>query len=412
MESLAGRLVILGAGQAGAQLAFSARSEGFQGEIVLVGEEPCLPYRRPPLSKEYLAGGASPEQVFLRPEVFFAEQRIELRLGLEALSIDRARKQVSLSDGSVLGYDALGLTLGTRVRPLAVPGIERAGVHYLRTIADVAAIQNSLKAARSAVVVGGGFVGLEAAAVLRTLGLEVTVLELAERLLPRVVSPTLSEFYRGVHASRGVALHTNVRVTAIEAGGRAQHAVRCADGRAFEADFVVIGIGVLPNQELAQRAGLRCEDGIVVDAFARTCDPSIFAAGDCARHPNALLARESLRLESVHNAVAQATAAAQALSGKPTEYAQFPWFWSDQYEFKLQMVGLSTGADQEVLRGSVESGRFSLFHFRAGKWVAADTVNSPPEHILCKRLLAAGKSPTPEQARDLTFDLKSLLASG
>jgi len=392
------------------QLAATARAEGFPGEIVLVGEEPLLPYRRPPLSKEYLAGKATEEQLLLRASGFYKEQRIETRLNARVERIARESQRVLLSDGSELSYTALALTLGARVRRLAVPGADLPGVHYVRSATDVQGLHRALHGARSAVVVGGGFVGLEAAAVLRGLGLDVSVLELAARVMPRAVSPTVSEFYRGVHAARGVDVVTGVAVRSItrrEAGGLS---VSSTDGRAFAGDLVVVGIGVVPNQELAMAAGLACDDGILVDEFARTSDPQIVAAGDCTHHPNPLLGR-SLRLESVHNAVAQATTAAFTVCGKPSAYAQFPWFWSDQYEFKLQMVGLSDGYDEEVVRGDMESGKFSLFYFRQGRLVAVDSVNSAAEHITAKRLLAAGRSPTREQASDRSFDLKSMLAS-
>ncbi len=411
MEQTASRLVILGAGQAGAQLAFSARSEGFEGEITLVGEEPMLPYRRPPLSKEYLAGAAPKDQILVRRPEFFAEQRIDVRVGVCALEIDREAQTVRLSDGTALHYSALGLTLGTRVRRLTVPGSDLPGVHYIRSVADVDCLLDALKAARSAVIIGGGFVGLEAAAVLRSLGLSVTVLEIEKRLLPRVVSPVLSDFYARYHESRGVSVCTGAQVTGIERGADQALRVVCADGRVFAADLAVVGIGVVPNQELAEAAGLTCADGIVVDEFARTSDPSIVAAGDCAYHPSSLLGK-SLRLESVHNAIAQATTAAQTVCGRLTPYAQFPWFWSDQYDLKLQMVGLSEGADEAVVRGDMEARKFSVFYFRDARLIAVDSVNAPPEHILCKRLLAAFKSPTPAQAADRAFDLKTLLSTG
>lgn len=409
MEGKMSRLVVLGGGQAGLQLSSTARAEGFPGEIVLVGEEPLLPYKRPPLSKEYLAGKTTAEQLLLRASGFYREQRIETRVNLRAEHIDRTNQRVLLSDGSQLSYTALALTLGTRVRRLTVPGAEQHGVHYVRSAADVEHLQHALSEARTAVVIGGGFVGLETASVLRGLGLSVSVLEVQERVMPRVVSPTVSEFYRALHTARGVDVVTGCVVSAIERSSAGGLAVHCADGRTFVGDIVVVGIGVIPNQELAVAAGLACDDGILVDEFARTSDPSVVAAGDCTYHPNPLLGR-SLRLESVHNAIAQATTAAQTVCGKLHAYAQFPWFWSDQYEYKLQMVGMSDGYDEEVVRGSLESGKFSLFYFRAGRLLAVDSVNSAAEHITAKRLLAAGRSPTPEQAQDKAFDLKAMLA--
>jgi 3-phenylpropionate/trans-cinnamate dioxygenase ferredoxin reductase subunit len=261
---------------------------------------------------------------------------------------------------------------------------------------------------RRALVVGGGFVGLEAAAVLRTLGLEVVVIEAEERLMPRAVSATLSAFYLELHRRRGVEVKLGTRVTRFGAEAGALRAT-CSDGSEYAADLVVIGVGVVPNQELAARAGLRCEDGIVVDEFACTEDPDIVAAGDCTRHPSAQLDR-GVRLESVHNAMAQALTAAQSLCGKRIPYRQEPWFWSDQYEFKLQMVGFPEGCDREVVRGSFDQGKCSVFYFREGRLRAVDSLNAAGEHVLAKRMLAAGRFPTPEQAGDPGFDLKSVLA--
>jgi 3-phenylpropionate/trans-cinnamate dioxygenase ferredoxin reductase subunit len=402
------RLLVLGGGQAGAELALTARARGFAGEIVIAGDEAPLPYRRPPLSKEYLAGAAPIEQLWLRPASLYAEQRIELRRGARAVSIDRAARRVLFSDGGELGYSALALTLGARVRPLEVPGAGAEQVHYLRSVADVDRLRAALASARAVAIVGGGFVGLEAAAVLAAQGRSVAVIEQQGRLLPRAVSPAVSAFYQRIHAERGAQILVGAGVAEITRAGQGGVAVTCHDGRGVRADLVLVGIGVLPNQELAREAGLACEDGVVVDELARTSDPEVVAAGDCTFHPNPLLGRR-LRLESVHNAVAQATTAAHTVCGEALPYAQLPWFWSDQYTFKLQMVGLCEGHDEQVVRGSLERGKFSVVSFRARRLIAVESVNSAPEHILVKRLLAAGRTPTPEQAGDPAFELKSLL---
>lgn len=401
------RIVVVGGGQAACQLVDSLRREGFERDIVLVSEEPHLPYQRPPLSKQFLAGELDESRLFMRKADYYEKQRIETRLGLRVVRLDRDRQSVELADGNQISFTGLALTTGARARPLAVPGAGLDGVFYLRNIADVRAIRERMGTARRVVVIGGGFIGLEVAAVARKLGKEVCVLEFQNRLMPRVIAPFLSDYYYSLHTRHGVDIRTGTAVDAIEKldGGLG---VRCADGANHLADLIVVGVGVIPNIELARDAGLACDDGIRVDEFARTDDPRIVAAGDCTSHPNVLLARR-LRLESVHNAMEQAKSAAATLCGKRVAYAQIPWFWSDQFDAKLQMVGLSQEHDQYVLRGLAESGKFSIFYYRGGELIAVDSINSPKDHLQARKLLTARISPSPEQAADVEFDLKSLL---
>jgi 3-phenylpropionate/trans-cinnamate dioxygenase ferredoxin reductase subunit len=396
------RVVIVGAGHAGGQIAAGLRIGGYTGEIALIGEEFHPPYHRPPLSKAYLAGKVAIGQVLLRPVEFYVKHTIDLRLGARAVAIDRAKGCIALSTGETLPYSLLALATGARVRTLPIPGATDPHVFYLRTLADVDHIRLALTGAARIVIIGAGFIGLETASVLSTLGLTVTVVEIQDRLMPRVVSPTVSAFYRELHDKRGVAVVTNTGVTAI-----VDRAVQLTNGGSLPANAVIIGIGVVPNVELAQAAGLTCDNGIVVDNCARTQDPRIVAAGDCTQHPNTLLGRP-LRLESIHNAVEQAATAARTILGTPRPYAQVPWFWSDQYDFKLQMVGISTGYDSEVVRGTIADGKFSVFYYREGKLVAIDSVNRSRDHMQGRRLLGAALSPTPAQAADAAFDLKTI----
>lgn len=406
--SLDSRIVVIGGGHAAGQLLVSLRKGGHRGPLTLVAEESSLPYQRPPLSKAYLAGELPLERILFRPEHFYSDHGIETHLGLRAEYIDRDGRSVTLANGETLGYDKLALTTGTRPRPIQVPGVELAGVHYLRTLMDVDAIRAELDTAEDIVVVGGGFIGLEVAAVGTKLGKRVTVLEMQDRLMPRVVSARLSAFYHNYHQKHGVQVVTSAQVTAFtEAGGRAS-GVECADGSQYVAQLIIVGIGVIPNVELALEAGLACDNGIVVDDCARTEDPNIVAAGDCTNHPNALLGRR-LRLESVHNAVEQAKTAAATLTGEEQPYAQVPWFWSDQFDLKLQMVGISAGYDQEVVRGDIDAAAFSIYYFRDGTLIAVDSVNRPADHMLGRKLLAAKIPVTAAQAADVDCDLKSLL---
>lgn len=404
-----GPIVIVGAGQAGLQVAESLRKGGYEGALTLAGEERHPPYQRPPLSKKYLAGDFADERLYFRPLAHYAKLDVALALATRVAAIDRAGSRVLLADGTALPYEGLALTTGARVRPLPVPGGDLPRVCYLRGLDDAQRLQARLAAARRVVVIGGGFIGLEVAATARARGCEVHVVEALERLMARVMPPLLSEFFADLHRARGVDLHLATGVDAIVDTSPGL-TVQLAGGAALPADLVVAGIGVLPNQELAQAAGLACAHGIVVDEFARTSDPRIVAAGDCTVHRNLRYARLH-RLESVQNAVDQAKVAAATLLGKPQAYADLPWFWSDQYEVKLQMAGLSDGHDDYVLRGAPSPAGFSVFYFAAGRLVAVHSLNKPGDHMLARRLLASETPVTPAQAADVSFDLKTLLAA-
>ncbi|MBB6290701.1 3-phenylpropionate/trans-cinnamate dioxygenase ferredoxin reductase subunit [Pseudomonas sp. SJZ103] len=406
--------VIVGAGHAAGELATSLRDNGWSGRIVLIGDEPHLPYHRPPLSKAYLSGAATAESLLIKSPATYMKANVEIINNTRVLRIDRQRKSVELANGEWIGYDKLVLTTGGRPRPLSVPKsslAEQSGnFHYLRTLGDVDAMRRQFEPGMRLVIVGGGYVGLEVAAVAVKLGLKVTVLEAFPRVLARVTAPELSAFYERKHREAGVEIRTGVQVSDVEMdrSGDAVSAVLCADGTRVPADLVVVGIGLIPNTELAQEAGLTVDNGILVDEHAQTSDPDIYAAGDCTNHPNASLGRR-LRLESVPNALEQARTAAAAICGKQKPYNVIPWFWSDQYDLKLKMVGLSQGYDQLVVRGSPDSDSFSAFYLKDGLVLAADTVNRPPEFMLAKRIIAERLRVDPEQLADDSIPLKSLL---
>ena len=398
-------IIIVGGGHAAGQAAASLRQEGFEGQITVIGDEPHIPYQRPPLSKQYLAGEQGLDRVYLRPDKFYADKGVAVQSGVRVEAIDCAAHTVTTSEGQALAYDGLLLATGSLVRRLNLPGGELDGIHYLRTIADADAIKADMAPGKTAVVVGGGYIGLEVAAVCVAAGLEVHVLEMEQRVLQRVTTPAMSAFYRGLHEGRGVQIHTSAQVTGFLGDSRVT-AVQCGE-RSFPADLAVVGIGILPAAALAEAAGLDCDDGILVDERCRTSDPNIYAAGDCTNHPNPLLGRR-LRLESVPNAMEQARVAAANLCGKKRDYAAVPWFWSDQYELKLQMVGFSADGEEEVLRGDMTANRFAVFYLKDGAVVAADAVNSPKEFMLCRRLI--GQKVNAAALANPETDLKSLLA--
>lgn len=405
---MAAPIVIVGAGQAGLQVAESLRSEGWAGDIVMLGSEAHAPYHRPPLSKAYLLGEFAEAQLAIRAPEALARKGIDLRTGAAAAAIDRGNRRLDLADGSRLEYSGLCLATGSRPRPLPVPGAGLRNVMPLRTLDDTRAVAALLPSVRRVVVVGGGFIGLEFAAVARKRGKEAVVLEAADRLMARAVAPLLSDFYAGLHAAHGVRIELGAQVAEIVGSAGQAAAVRTADGREFAADLVLVGIGILPNSELAEAAGLACERGIVVDACARTSDAAIVAAGDCTarRLPDGTL----LRLESVQNAVEQGKSAAAALLGKERPFAASPWFWSDQYDVKLQMAGLWGGHDGVVLRGAPAERKFSAFYYRGERLIAVDSINRPEDHLPARKLLDRGLSPTPAQAADAEFGLGALLA--
>ena len=405
-------IVIVGAGQAGVQAAEALRAGGCEGTITLIGDEPYGPYHRPPLSKAWLAGEMDATQLVMRAPEMLARKQIELRTDTRVTAIDRAARQVRLADGSALAYTGLVLATGSTPRELPVPGADAAGVRALRSRDDASAIAERLAACQSTqapvVVIGGGFIGLEVAATARKKGLPVTVLEAAPRLLGRVLAPVLSDWYADLHRAQGVQIVFDAQVAAIEAGpDGAVSGVRLADGRVLPAGLVVVGIGVSANDQLAREAGLACDRGIVVDACTRTSDPAIVAAGDCTARR--LDDGSLLRLESVQNATEQGKSAAAALLGQDRPFTATPWFWSDQYDKKLQMAGLSTGADHWAVRGDLSAGSFSVYHFRGDRLLAVDSVNAVKDHLQARKLLDAGVSPTPAQAGDASFDLAQLL---
>jgi 3-phenylpropionate/trans-cinnamate dioxygenase ferredoxin reductase subunit len=408
-------ILIVGAGHAGGELATALRMEGCTAPIALVGEEDYLPYQRPPLSKAFLSGQVGIESLYLRPAATYEKHGIELLLGSQVGALDRGARCVELTNGRRLAYRKLALTTGGRVRrlPPAIAG-EADGCgnfHYLRTIRDVGRIQAQLEPGFRLVIIGGGYIGLEVAAVGVKRGLHVTVLEALPRVLARVTAPELSTFYEHVHREAGVDIRIDTTVTGFELDSSrdAVSAVLTSAGR-VAADLVIVGIGLQPNVELAQAAGLEVTDGIVVDEFTVTSDPDIVAAGDCTNHPNSAFERR-VRLESVPNAVEQARTAAAVLAGKPRAYDAVPWFWSDQYDLKLQMVGFSAGYDQLVLRGSTSGRAFAAFYLRAGRLIAADAVSRPHEFMIAKRLVAARATVDAANLADESFPLKSLLGS-
>ncbi len=400
--------IIIGASHAAAQLAPSLRQEGWDGPILVLGDEPSIPYHRPPLSKAYLLGEKSAEDLLIRPADAYSRHGIEFRLGVRVEAIDREARSLRLNTGEQLAYAKLAICTGTRVRTVNLPGSGLAGVHYLRSIADIDNIRHYVRAGGSAVIVGGGYIGLETAAVLNQLGMQVSVLEMADRVLARVTAPQVSEFFQRVHREEGVSIHTAVAVSGFEGEGKVEQ-VLCADGRKFAAELVIIGVGVVPNVELAAQAGLATDNGILVDACARTADRDIVAVGDCTMHPSPYYG--FIRLESVPNATEQAKSAAAALCGKEKPYATLPWFWSDQYDMKLQIAGLNHGYDQVVLRGDRETGRsFCAFYLKQGKLIAADCVNRAQEFIFSKRLIAESIPVSAEHLVDERIPFKSLLA--
>jgi 3-phenylpropionate/trans-cinnamate dioxygenase ferredoxin reductase component len=399
------RIVIIGAGQAGAQAIATLRGEGFSGSLTLVGEEPFAPYQRPPLSKAYLAGDFTRERLFLKPDSFYAEAACDLHLAVAAQSIDRAKRTVRLSSGEILAYDRLLLTTGARVRKLPVPGADLAGVHYLRSIADVDAMRRHFSLGARFAVVGGGYIGLEVAAVAVKHGLKVTVIEAAERVMIRAASAQISAFYESEHRAHGVEFVLGAIAEAFDGAGQVE-AVRTNLGR-VAADFVLAGIGIVPNCELAQAAGLSCDNGIMVDEYGATSDPDIFAAGDCTSHP--AFAGGRVRLESVQNAIDQAKHAALAMLGKPIAYREVPWFWSDQYDLKLQIAGLAHPRDVTVLRGDPAARKFSVFHLRDGVVAAVEAVNTAPDYIIGRKLIAARAAIAAERLADVSVPIKSLV---
>ncbi|MFN7178017.1 NAD(P)/FAD-dependent oxidoreductase [Hyphomonas sp.] len=403
------RIVIAGAGQAAAQALQSLRQGGFDGSLTLVGEETALPYQRPPLSKAYMKGEFEEERLYFKPAAWYEDQKVEVLLGTRATRIDRAAKTLHLGHGATLPYDALIIATGSRPRPLPCKGADLQGVHDLRTLADVERIRPQMVEGRNMVIIGAGYIGLEAAAVARQMGLNVTVLEMAPRVLARVTSPVLSEFYTAEHRRQGVTILTSTQLSHLEGKDGVVTGAVLADGMVLPADIVLSGIGILPNDELAKDSGIACSNGILVDRDARTSDPAIFAAGDCASRPLVHYGRDG-RLESVHNAIEQGKLAAAAILGLPRPAEDCPWFWSDQYDLKLQIAGLSQGYDTHVIRGDPAARKFAVFYLRNETLIAVDAVNSPPEFLASKKLIMSGAKLAPGKLGDTSTPMKDIAA--
>ena len=399
--------VIVGTGQAGFQTAASLRSEGYQEPITLIGEETQIPYQRPPLSKGFPLGQQDFESIQLRPERFYQDHRIDLLAGKRVAAIERDKRQIRLESGAPIPYQKLVLAVGARNRKLAVEGASLDGVLYLRSLEEAIALRDRLRSSREIVVIGGGFIGLEIAAVARTLGKSVTVLEALPQLMSRVVAPVISDFFRKLHESRGVKIICDAQCSGISGTGGKVQKVVLRDGSTYPADLVIVGIGVVPNLELAQDAGLSVANGIAVDEFLETNDSDIFAIGDCAEH-DCVFAGGRVRLESVQNAADQAQRVATTIAGRRSCYRALPWFWTDQFDIKLQMAGISQGHDRIVTRGDVESRKLSVFYFKHDRLAAIDSINRPLDHMIGRKLIAGGVPLTPEQAADESVDLRKL----
>ncbi|MBL4672200.1 MAG: FAD-dependent oxidoreductase [Arenicella sp.] len=378
-------VVIIGASHAAAEAISTLRKSGWEGSIALVGDEKNLPYQRPPLSKAYYKGELGVEKLAIKNPQFYLKAKVDLFIGRRVESINRQEKYVTLDDGKNIDYSHLIIATGTRARYLSVEGGDLHSIKYLRTMADVDDIKKALKSSAKLLIVGAGYIGLEVAASATKQGLNVTVLEAMDRVLARVTSPVVSSFYQNMHAQAGVEIRLN---TALEKFAEidGKYFAVLANGEKLEFDCAIVGIGVIPNTELADDAGLLCDNGIVVDEFTRTADPFIYAVGDCSNHPNFIYHRR-IRLESVPNAVAQAKTAAKAICGKDVVYKQLPWFWSDQYDVKLQTAGLLAGYDDYKVEGDVKGAKFSVRYFKHGKLIALDALNSPAEFIKAKKLI-------------------------
>ncbi|MFP3566412.1 NAD(P)/FAD-dependent oxidoreductase [Paraburkholderia sp. SIMBA_030] len=413
MSTIARSIVIVGAGQAGVQAASALRAEGYDGAIHLLGNEPCLPYQRPPLSKSYLSGNIADEELHLETAQWFDEQRIERSVDTHVDSIERRLKRVKLSSGRMLGYDHLILATGARNRPLPALSEPIQGVISLRTVADAAALTSKLRGSRRVVVIGAGFLGLEVASVAIAQGCDVHVVESVDRVMQRAISVEMSQACLRHHRTAGLKFSFNARVDAFCAKDGHVSAVKFADGSQLDADLVLVAIGVVPNSELGLACGLDIYNGFIVDEQLRTSDPSIFAIGDCAAFPYAFDGGDRLRLESVQNAVDQACYVARRIVGTADapRYDQVPVFWSDQGGMRLQMAGVARRLDASVLRGDPSTGAFSVFRYRHDRLTAVESFNRPADHMAARRMLQRRISPSRAQAADITFDLKSLLAA-
>jgi 3-phenylpropionate/trans-cinnamate dioxygenase ferredoxin reductase subunit len=400
-------ILIIGGGQAGAQAIDTLRREGFGGRLVLIGDELELPYQRPPLSKKYLSGEMAADRLLFRHRSFYDEHRVELKLGRRAVRLDAAARQVELADGEQLTYDRLLLCLGAESRRLTCPGATLQGVHYLRGLADVPPIQAGFKPRARVVIIGGGYIGLETAATCRKMGCEVTVLEMADRIMNRVVAPSVSRYFAQEHRTNGVNILCDMRVVRLDGEARVDRVV-CADGSSHAADLVIVGVGAVATTDLASGAGLACDNGIVVDEYCRTSDPSIYAAGDCTNHPSPRFGRR-VRLESVDNAFEQAKTAALNLLDRPVAHDRVPWFWSDQFDNKLLIVGLSQDYDRQVLRGDPASRSFSVCYLKGRELLAVEAINHSKDYMAARKLIAERALLNPEKLADSGLALKEAI---
>jgi|TARA_B000000475_G_scaffold250789_1_gene227306 3-phenylpropionate/trans-cinnamate dioxygenase ferredoxin reductase subunit len=400
-------LVIVGAGQSAIQCITSLRKEDYPGLITLVGEEEHLPYQRPPLSKGFLEDTVSNERLYFKKLEFFVENKVQLKLGTKAEEIDIENNNIHLSDNTKLSFDKLVFATGSSVRKLDFPGKDLNSIHYLRGLDDALSIKKDLQTRQNIVVVGAGYIGLEVAAIAAKQNKSVTVIEMADRVMNRTVDPQISDYYLKLHQKNGVTFKFNTSLKEI-VGASNPEKVICSDGTEVKADMVIIGAGIMPNVELAENAGLSCDNGIVVNEFGKTDHANIYACGDCTNHPNKLL-NKKIRLESVHNAMEQSKTVASSIINKSIEYNQIPWFWSDQYDHKLQIVGLSGEHDKVIMRGDMSEAKFMLFYTKDEKLIAVDAVNNSKEFLICKKLVANKVTIKPDEISNPDTNLNDLI---
>ena len=400
-------LLIIGAGQSAIQCISTLKKEGYSGSITLVGEEEHLPYQRQPLSKGFLEDSLNKERLYFKKLEFFTENKVQLYLGLSAEKLEIDNQKVYLSDNSVLEFDKLVFATGSRVRLLDFPGSELKSIFYLRDLDDAEAIKKDLETSENLVIIGAGYIGLEAAAIAAKKNKKVTIIEMADRVMNRTVDPQISEYYLNLHESYGIKFHFNTSLETINEVSNSLEVV-CSDGTEVKADSVLIGAGVVPNIELAEEAGINCDNGIIVNEFGQTNFKNIYACGDCTNHPNKIL-NKNLRLESVHNAIEQAKTIAFSVMNNPMEYDQVPWFWSDQYDHKLQIVGLSGDHDAVTMRGNVNDAKFMLFYTKDEELIAVDAINNPKEFLISRKLVANKVKIKPKVISDLNTNLNDLI---
>jgi 3-phenylpropionate/trans-cinnamate dioxygenase ferredoxin reductase subunit len=400
-------LLIIGAGQSAIQCISTLKKEGYSGSITLVGEEEHLPYQRPPLSKGFLEDSIGKERLYFKKLEFFTENKVQLYLGLSAEKLEIDNQKVYLSDNSELEFDKLVFATGSRVRNLDFPGSELKSIFYLRDLDDAEAIKKDLETSKNLVIIGAGYIGLEAAAIAAKKNKIVTIVEMADRVMNRTVDPQISEYYLNLHQSYGVQFHFNTSLEAINKVSDSLEVV-CSDGTKVKADSVLIGAGVVPNIGLAEEAGIYCDNGIIVDEFGQTNFKNIYACGDCTNHPNKIL-NKNLRLESVHNAMEQAKTVASSVMNNPMEYSQVPWFWSDQYDHKLQIVGLSGDHDLVTMRGTTNDAKFMLFYTKDEELIAVDAINNPKEFLISRKLVANKVKIKPKVISDPNTNLNDLI---